>query len=633
MKNTDTSASQINQPDHFYYINFENGSLGDEVLNGSLERLQALRQFDGEPAKFWTAFIEVLVEVLYADAGVISLKNNNSNNWNIIAAQPRNPNLNVTAGALQSYLTEFADTLSSKKIGIIREAKLIMLSAVLETSIDNGICLATFFVNEENLSTATHRTPFLKMATDVPASYQQFRASAESKSRVEHFSSVLDLMVILNAEKRFLAAAMNFCNEIASRHKCDRVSLGWMANGYIATQAISHIDAFDRKSDAVQKLEAAMEEAIDQNSEIIVPVKDRTSISRLHEVYADSQDIPNLCSLPLRCEGQPVAVLTCERASSTFLELELGLLQLACDQATRVLADLKLKDRWFGARLVTYTRSKIAKVFGFDHVWTKLLAILITIALGVICFGKITYRVQSPVIVRTDSVAYLSAPFDGHIEKVNVRPGDSVVTANDLLVFDRSNLLLEKASRQAEQIRYEREYEKAMARRNLADMRIAESQLAQIVAQLSQIDYRLDRSLIRSPIDGVLIEGDLLERLGEPVKQGDVLFKVAKVEDLYAELEVDESDIHDLKIPMDGEVAFASRPQDTYKIDIFRVEPAAVAKKEGNVFVVHARFQTGSKQWWRPGMTGISKINIGKRTILWVFMHRTVDFLRLRLWW
>jgi hypothetical protein len=29
----------------------------------------------------------------------------------------------------------------------------------------------------------------------------------------------------------------------------------------------------------------------------------------------------------------------------------------------------------------------------------------------------------------------------------------------------------------------------------------------------------------------------------------------------------------------------------------------------------------------------VAKVNVGKRNLLWIFTHRTVDFLRLYLWW
>jgi hypothetical protein len=68
-------------------------------------------------------------------------------------------------------------------------------------------------------------------------------------------------------------------------------------------------------------------------------------------------------------------------------------------------------------------------------------------------------------------------------------------------------------------------------------------------------------------------------------------------------------------------------------MEVFRIEPAAVSKEKKNVFIVHCNFTKGYPEWWLPGMTGVAKINAGKRTLLWLLTHRTIDFLRLRLWW
>jgi hypothetical protein len=80
-------------------------------------------------------------------------------------------------------------------------------------------------------------------------------------------------------------------------------------------------------------------------------------------------------------------------------------------------------------------------------------------------------------------------------------------------------------------------------------------------------------------------------------------------------------------------MALAARPQLNFPMEVFRIEPVAVAKDEGNIFIIHCAFPEGIQEWWRPGMTGVAKISAGRRSILWVLTHRTVDFFRMRLWW
>ena len=70
-----------------------------------------------------------------------------------------------------------------------------------------------------------------------------------------------------------------------------------------------------------------------------------------------------------------------------------------------------------------------------------------------------------------------------------------------------------------------------------------------------------------------------------------------------------------------------------YPIAIERLEPVARVKPEGNVFVLRARITNpGGEIWWRPGMSGIAKVDAGRKRILWLLTHRLVDFIRLKFW-
>jgi hypothetical protein len=604
-----------------------------KLLN-CLERLQRLRFFDGEPTRFWSVYLDLLIAISSAESGLIAVKDQErGSTWRVVSLAPQSlksgPEADNLLVSLQSAENEIL------KDGQTKWEQDGKTHLAIRLAIGSGreSCLAAVTLDRPNRSQVDENLMRLRLVSDLAAEYQSQRIARESITRVEHFASVLDLMVLINEKKRFLAAGMTFCNELASRHKCERVSMGWLDRGYIRIQAVSHTDHFDRKMEAVQKLEATMEEALDQNTEIVLPVlPGRHPVSRDHEQFIRNSEVPNICSLPLRVDDEPVAVCTCERSTEPFSEVELRLLRLSCDQAARRLSDLKRTDRWFGARFATFLREKLEGLLGYKHTWAKVIGILLAGLLGFLIFGQIPYRLSAPTILRTDDVAYLTAPFDGHIDTVSVRVGDSVSEGDTLLTLDQSDLLLRKADLVAETNRYAREFEKARASNAPADMRISQALYSQASARLDLIQYFLDKSVIFASFDGVVVEGDLTERIGSPVKQGDVLFKLARIDRLYAELEVSESDVHELQNNMQGEVALASRPQERYGIQVFRMEPAAVAKEEGNVFIVHCNFPDGSLDWWRPGMTGIAKLDVGKRSPLWIVTHRTIDFLRLRFW-
>ena len=165
-------------------------------------------------------------------------------------------------------------------------------------------------------------------------------------------------------------------------------------------------------------------------------------------------------------------------------------------------------------------------------------------------------------------------------------------------------------------------------------MRVARAMQAESQARLDLVDYRLSRAEMRAPFDGVVVEGDLRERIGAPLKTGDVLMKFSAAQaDLYVEdVRVPERDIDLVARSRRAEAAFASRPEDTFPLTILRIEPMASVDKDGNAFTLRGRLDT-TASWFRPGMSGIAKVDAGTRSLLWIATHRLIDFLRLKLWW
>ncbi|HUG09815.1 MAG TPA: efflux RND transporter periplasmic adaptor subunit, partial [Opitutaceae bacterium] len=402
----------------------------------------------------------------------------------------------------------------------------------------------------------------------------------------------------------------------------------------VRVKAISHTEKFVEKMEAVQVLEAAMEEALDQDEEVYYPPLDgETLITRDHGKFAVKQSVKHLCSVPLRINGAAVAVVTLERESAPFEDTELRMLRICADVATPRLADLKKRDRWFGARWTGALREKAAGLLGPEHTWGKVGAILGAVALGVLFIPTFSYRVEAPFILRTEDVSYLSAAFDGYLSTVDVKIGSTVRAGGKLLSLDTRDLLLEEAAALADCDRFAREEEKARAERQLAEMRIAEAQLKQARARLELIRHRLAKADIVSPFDAVVIEGDLQKRLGSPVRQGDLLFKIARLDRIYIEARVDERDIQELKPGALGEIAFASQPKEKHPIRVVLVEPVAKTAEKGNVFVIRCEVIDPVVDWWRPGMSGVGKIEAGERTLFWIIFHRTIDFLRMFFWW
>jgi hypothetical protein len=608
-------------------------------LDQALAELAVLGHFSGPPKDFWPRFLSAVLQLTLADKLVL-LARKPGEPWRQLMEWPTAvpPSRMVTAfhARLQEIASQVVGTGGSvtpleAKSG--PAAGNFVMATRLELTPPEE-CVLAGLVSEISESRAREVWLRLRLAAQSPESYQINLAARQAKADVEKYASVLDLTVSVSAEKRFLAAAMAFCNGLATRFNCDRVSLGWQQHGSISLRAISRTEKFERQMAAAQALEAAMEEALDQDEEVVWPPPEGASlISRDHQRFAEDQKVAHLCSLPLRADKEPVAVVTCERQSAPFSETEVQQMRLGCDLAAVRLADLQQQDRWFGARWASQLRKHCASLVGPEHTWAKLLALLVVVLLALLFFLPVPYRVEGNFVLRSDDLAYLTAPFEGYIDQVLVRPGDTVAVGAPLLKLKTDELELEASFALADLNRYQREAEKARAAKALADMRVSEALAEQARARLDMVRYRLAHATVASPFAGVVVEGDLRERLGAPVKAADVLFKVARIDTLYVEAEVNERDIHEILGRSTGQIAFLSRPRSKFPVRITTIEQTAMPKNEANVFLVRCALDQQPQPWWRPGMSGICKFNVEKRTLFWIITHRTVDFLRLKLWW
>ncbi len=613
-----------------------NGGLNAE-FGGAVAELAALRQFTGEPKNFWPAFLAAAAKLAAADIAVLLLgQPGKTPRWAKLGEWTSSPGPSSTRTPFTSRLEALAERglvagglveANDPKAGTYTIVVRLKLSRV-EDELIFAAQMKDF--TEAAASEALVR---LQLAADVPAAYQANLAARQTRHDVEKFAAVLDLNVPVNQATHFLPAALAFCNGIATRFRCDRASLGWLEGGYVRLRTMSRTEQFDRQMAAAQSLEKVMEECVDQDEEILWPAPEgMTTVARDHEAFAVDQKAGNLASIPLRLDGKVVAVLTCERQETPFTAAELQQIRLGCDQVVRRLSELKHHDRWFGARWQAQSREWFGDWLGPEHTWSKVSAILIAVVLAALFLVHVTYRVEGNFILRSDEAAYLTTPFEGYIEQVFVRPGDVVTNGEPLLALNRGELVLQQAAALADLTRYQRQAEKDRAGNNIADMRIDDSQARQAQAQLDLVRYRLDHAVIRAGFNGVVVEGDLRERIGSPVKQGDALFKVARIDTLYAEADIKESDVQRIIGKSKGEIAFVTQPKFTYPVTIQMIEPAAVTKKDGNVFLVRLTPVNGVVAWWRPGMTGLCKLSADKQSLFWILTHRTVDFLRMKLW-
>jgi len=600
------------------------------------QALWECQEFTGPQATFWSRFAHALVEHTSADKScVLRRSREGDGEVQIIAFAPHSekPSLPVAmrGEAFDEWLAECEEQgYATRKEEPVRSGSAMLLK--LEVA-EGERCSALLYF-EKDLPLDEDLGGILRLIANTPALYIRNQQLQLSQADVRNCVQTLDILSLLNEQKEYKAMVMALCNEAKRRYNCERVSLGYHEEPYVRLQAISNLDRFGKKMDIVGLLESVMEECVDQDEDLLYPApKGSGFILRDHETYAKAEGVEHLLSVPLRHGEKTVGALTFERATEPFLETDVKAARVLADQVERRVVDMKKQTRWFGARMLDAVRDSLGGLLGYRHTWRKLFAIVGTAVLLTLIFVRVEYRVEAPFILQSSEITHVPAPFKGFLSEVMVKVGDLVNEREPLLRLDTSELLLERANTLAEIQRFASEAEKAEAERRISDMLIAQAQKKQSQANLELLDYRIRRANVEAPYEAIIVEGDLTDRIGAPVEKGDLLMRMTRMDNLYVEMKADERDIHDITDSVNGEFAFNSKPDSHFPFDVIRIEPVAMPDSAGNVFYVNGDIQGAVEDWWRPGMSGIAKINAGERSLMWICTHRLVDFLRLKLWW
>ena len=154
--------------------------------------------------------------------------------------------------------------------------------------------------------------------------------------------------------------------------------------------------------------------------------------------------------------------------------------------------------------------------------------------------------------------------------------------------------------------------------------------MEQADAQLALVGGQIARAALTAPLDGVVIQGDLSRSLGAPVARGEVLFEVAPLEDFRLSVQVAEGDIWAVEQGQPGEIVLSAFPGEPLSFVVRRVGGVAEGATGRVVFDVEASIDTGMRL--RPGMSGIAKIQCGRRTLLQLAWSDIAGRLQLAAW-
>ncbi|MDA3877808.1 MAG: efflux RND transporter periplasmic adaptor subunit, partial [Halothiobacillus sp.] len=420
---------------------------------------------------------------------------------------------------------------------------------------------------------------------------------------------------------------------------CSRVAIGLAKHSNIRLMAISEAATFGKNAPLSKAYIRAMEEVYDLSRPIedtsIQPDKENTAISPSnpgHQALRAVSGAAHVLSVPMMQHARCVGVITLERPEGEGFDPSVhAWFDAFSALAAPIVEQRTIAERSVPVRLIDNFKSLVEKLFGPGYLVWKAAAAILVLLMAILILVPVDYRVTSRTVIEGKSQVMVSAPFDGFIGAAYVRAGDTVRKGQPLLQLNDRELRIEEAKWASERDQYSNRLREAMAKHDLTGVQVIGAQLRQAEAQLALVTDKIVYAHVVAPFDGIVVSGDLSQKIGAPVEIGKKLFEIAPLHRYRVIIQVDEREIRHIRVGETGQIVITGIAADPLPITVAKVTPVAIAQDGENFFRVEATLSRSDPRL-RPGMEGVAKIGVGRRQLWWVVTHSFTDWLRLQLW-
>ena len=398
---------------------------------------------------------------------------------------------------------------------------------------------------------------------------------------------------------------------------CTQVALGRLqASERTRLCSLSNVTSIDHRTDQARILDKALQECASQNAVLMWPSQDDSiPSSPILKETADLLKAEQCLAAPLKTpNGVPAGALlllwetrTNHVPAVTLLE---SLLPLVA-----VLVTKHQTSHGYSSSL----SQRVSKTWGGVRLRTWYLAL--AAAGAILTLLPLPFRITADCAVQPSATRYVSARFDGMLKEALVRPGDRVRQGDVLVRLDGREIELQSNSVGAEKDKASKMRDQYMAVGDTAAAQIARLDELRFTGQLKLLEEKLQALTLVSPVNGIVLTGDLKRIEGSPVSKGQTLFEVAPLDKMDMELAIREQDIAHVEPGMNVQVRVAAYPEKTWPGTIDHIVPKSQIKDNRNVFIAKVS-QNNPDFKLHPGMHGEAKIQAGWRPLGWQLLRK-----------
>ncbi|MEE9127676.1 MAG: HlyD family efflux transporter periplasmic adaptor subunit [Planctomycetota bacterium] len=432
--------------------------------------------------------------------------------------------------------------------------------------------------------------------------------------------------------------AFTMVNELRNNFGLGLVAIGFIHATRVKVVAISGMDELRASNPGVLRMRSAMEECLDRRESVLYAGglgQDEDTLEddcRLHAQWSRVDGGDTVGSFPLFLQDEIVAIVSVRNAIPPGLSKDL--LEVLAEEMARygpLLPLCRAATRSVGAHILEAVARGKKRLLGTGRRKTLIKLLVAVVFFAWLFFGSLTYSFTVPCRVRAAVQRVISCPRDGVLADLFVRPGDQVRAGQLLAILDDQDDTLLRHEVKAELATLEALMDKALEDGDSGAIRIHEAQKRTMAARLAIIEQNIALAHIRAPQSGVILVGDLREKLGSRIPTGENLFTLAGPDRIAVVLKIPEHLILDARRSVAVSFAASARPGQRMPLERLQFSPAGTVQDGMNVFLAEST-ATAPVSELAPGMEGFAHLEVGQRRVWWVLSHRIMNWFRLRFW-
>lgn len=360
---------------------------------------------------------------------------------------------------------------------------------------------------------------------------------------------------------------------------------------------------------------------------------DREETRAKFKQYFAESGMRGFYALPLNDDTGRVGILSLESSDPDFLSVvHIELLQVLASQATVALRNAQMYKEVPFISVLEPVLERKRKFMAMEKRRRSLFLALGCVAAFLLVACPLPLRIDGEAVVAPGRRALVQPELEGVVAKVLVHEGQNVQRGEVLAEMEAWDLRSALAAAQAKLESSMLQMNHALAANDGSEAGVRRVQGDYWKAEVARAQQMLEKTQLRSPIDGVVATPHVENLAGRKLQPGDSFAEIVDTSQATVDLAIDDGDAGLLKEGQKAVVKLNSYPTRTFHGSVVIVSPKAELVQDAPTFYARVAVSNADGAI-RTGMEGRGKVGTGWYPSAYVIFRQPFLWIYSKVWY